>query len=516
MQSVNLSRLFSLSDAYEAIRNFTASSPMSYSDFNYAVEQKINLFATSENFDFDRVDEIADRIISAIPSVKRIFERPITHLKTTSCILPIESVHFIDNRTITHIAGHSELWENITADGNIKPRKLMSLNSVDTYKIYENIIFVHAVNTALSFLIENIHILREMIYTSRNIQFNLLERINHIEYFLAIGKLHTGYVRHYDKYRIRAERLINKLAFARRIISSGCGSTVYRKCNTVTSMPVLRSTNILRMHKDYHKIFLLLKYFNSKNVSICEKTDNQPNDDENIQRISAGYFGFLKMLTVFSAIHFNFVPVGNDFLDFSALNTKLSFSEYSLTVSEGKSDGNNIIRLDFFKDKKYSVVLIPSVSDSDSDTYSPVCKHADEYIYVKPFDDGKCVFADISNIDSFRRIQQVLLRGMIYSDEKRDICPFCGDALAKQENGNGFECARCRTIISEIDCHRCHTLFYNTDIKDFSGVPRTYPRSKNDWLSKRFAESGMHFRNIQNIDSELNFVCPCCGVITKR
>lgn len=514
MPDIYTERFLRLADAYSSIEKFISShEELRYSDFDRMVERDVNLFAMSENFDFVGTEKTVDAILAAVPAIKRIYARPITHLKTTSVILPIESVHFFDNRTILHAANHSEQWEDITDEG-IKPRKLLTQNNIDTYKIYENVAFAHAINISRSFIAHNIRILKELVYNDRNMRFNLLERINHIDYFLAIGKLHTGYVRHYDKYRIMAERLLNKLMFAQRIIMSGTGRAVYRKCRNEDKNFTLKKTNILKMHKDYHRIFVLLPYFSDRNIS--EIQEPLGTDAENLY---CGYYDYCKLLVIFSAGHFNFQCADGETIIPDSLSVKFTFGDYALTVSSMDCSENGCICLDFHKDADYRAVLIPCIKRENRDSVAESVKNtvaADEYLTVTPFDDGGDVYIDISDIDSFRRIQQIILRGMVYSDKKRNVCPFCGEGLkpsspdgntqftdsdiphppvpenpknseypndndsekrhktVNSENTDSnvfssrtYECVYCRTTISDNECTVCKRHFISTGIKSF-------------------------------------------------
>ena len=42
-------------------------------------------------------------------------------------------------------------------------------------------------------------------------EFDLLQRVNHLNYFLALGKLHTGYVRNFDKYYVVSKHCLKEL-----------------------------------------------------------------------------------------------------------------------------------------------------------------------------------------------------------------------------------------------------------------------------------------------------------------
>ena len=143
-------------------------------------------------------------------------------------------------------------------------------------------------------------------------------------------------------------------------------------------------------------------------------------------------------------------------------------------------------------------MLIPKIID-----YGEIKIIADEYVYVTPYE-GKDLFISINNIESFRRIQQVLLRGMIYSDSKRDICPFCGGNLV--ERNTDYVCEKCSTLISQRICPETSKNYFITSIDNYE---MSIDDTKSKWLRHRQHESLLHFRNITPLKNG-EFVCPYC------
>ncbi len=113
-------------------------------------------------------------------------------------------------------------------DNEVKPSKLLTKTYEDDYGIYENRVFCDLVDDVLAFARKEIRFLREMIYTNRTIEINLLERVNHLNYFLALGKLHTGYSRNFDSYYDIAARCLNKLQFISNSIIPRLKRPVYK------------------------------------------------------------------------------------------------------------------------------------------------------------------------------------------------------------------------------------------------------------------------------------------------
>ncbi|UKI50739.1 MAG: hypothetical protein L6U99_05115 [Clostridium sp.] len=88
---------------------------------------------------------------------------------------------------------------------------------------------------------------------------------------------------------------------------------------------------------------------------------------------------------------------------------------------------------------------------------------ANECLFVVPYEDSQGLFVSISNIESFRRLEQILLRGMVYSDYRRTDCPFCYGNLEKEENY--FICRSCQMQIVDTFCKvKQHEYSYTKNV----------------------------------------------------
>jgi len=504
-----------LCEDYTPILRFaTECNNITYERFDHYTVNRVNLFAIRESFDFDALDASLDRILKDLPSLKRIFAKPIIRLKDTGDILPVESVRIVNNRTIEHASRHSEMWDNITSDG-LRPKKLLTVKHEDDYAIYENLVFARVVNIILSYVSSNIRLLTNMLYTDKDMHVNLLERVNHLQYFLAVGKLHIGYVRDYDKYRPTAERCLDKLMFIERTLRARAGSPVYKKCKGYKSTLTLKKTNVFRMHKDYHRVYLLYKYFSEI------KADEIENDTALSGKSKAGYILFCSMLTIFAAGHFNFIFPQDEKMDFFALKTEARFLDWKMRIETQSLADSIVLLLTFSKDRDYRILLSPCF-DADREVNVPMkirnAIPADEYIAVSPYtSDGDAVLLSLFDIDSFRRLQQIFLRGMLCSDKARSICPFCGKPLrsVNEGAGNAYECTSCRIRILSRTCPETGEDYTATELKNYRPSRDSFSRSlsKDRFLYDRFIESQMHYVNITKLSDGAKMICPRCKKI---
>lgn len=496
-------RLAETAERYKVIDGYRRKTKsLNYVQFDYDASHGLTLFMLDPDFDFDELERIADAIVAALPAVKRIFAQPFIHLKEQDVILPVEAVRTVNNATLTHIATHSELWANVS-DGEIKPEKLLTKTYEDNYGIYENLVFCDVVDKILSFVRTNMRFLREFVYTNRTIEINLLERVNHINYFLALGKLHIGYSKNFNRYYGTVMRCANKLRSIQNSIVPRLKRPVYYNNRFRPSTVKLRKTNILSMHKEYHRIYKLAKTFEKRenpSARILTQTD--------MYALNASYFFFCRAMCIFSIGNFGFACDEQKTFDYEKELPRFTFKGWTAEIKCRKLK-QRVIELTIKKEAEYKIILIPSV---DGQTHIKLAENtADEIIVCSPNtdDDVKTTLIDISDIDSFRRIQQIVLRGMIYADKKHDTCPFCGDSLVEKPDAAAektvYECYSCRTEIVGIKCTSTGKPYYYTGIVGLKNAV-----GEDSWLAERNKEGAMHFRNITDIDETNAAICPHC------
>lgn len=497
-----LQNFTSRENEYDSILQFAKEyNRIPYARFDACTLQTLNLFALPENHYFQALDKFLNEIISALPAFKRIFSKPITRLKDTANILPVESVHVINSRSVSHLSQHTELWGNITEDG-LKPKKLMTLAHEEDYKLYENVAFVRLVDSILAFIRKNVRILKDVIYSCQPMHFNLLERTNHLMYFLAIGKLHVGYAHVQDKYQTSHERCLEKLIFIEKTLREKLHSPVYRFCKKDHSKLTLKKTNIFRLQKDYRQVYVLLKRFAGGDV-----LEDAPFTDEIPQE---GYDAYCTLLSLFAIGHFNFEFGEKTKFNFFKLSSSCQFAGWTLSMDSVSKKKVSGLQLRFTKDREYTICLLfhraEGYSKEELQAFQTAFP-AEEYVQLTPFDahDGE-LHLSLFDIDSFRRIQQCLLRGMVYADTEKPVCPFCGQAT--QKLANGCECPTCKTQILSACCPQTKEEYLYTQIKDFH-IRKTEDGRDKVWHEKQ-EESKLFYRNIHPFVKGA-FRCPKCG-----
>lgn len=467
------------------------------------------LFDVPKDARFVAIERQLDRIVATLPAFKRIFAKPIVHLKDQQKVVATEAVRVINNYTLSYAMLHSELWDK-DESGSIKPKKLMTIEKVENYVTYENRIFCRTVDTVLAFVKKTAMMLKDILYGCRELNFNLLDRTQHNSYFLAIGKLRKGYSDVGNKYNSSYDACVRKLLFIQKTIRPKLRSAVYVKCKGSGDHLALKKTNVFRSHKDYQAIYNLLKSFalSPEETALTEKAQ--------LSVARENYAAYCTLLSLFSITHFNFGFKGRTSVNLKKPNASFSFLGWTLKLQRVEKNGMIALYFLFQKDKEYGICLLMQEKDALSESaLQSFCSAfpADEYLFASASVHGErgVLYLSLYDIDSFRRIQQMLLRGMIYSDGTGESCAFCGEKMQQSERGR--ECPACRARITEQICEKTGKSYFVSQIlqsRSVFGNSRLHVET-NAFLHDRCAEAQLHFRNITEITADAAAVCPHCG-----
>ena len=501
-----------IDQAYGELLRLTETHPrISYGEHDAQTLKELRLFGVPKDEYFKRIEESLDQIIRALPAMKRIFAKPIVRLKDVSEIVPAEMARIINSHTISHASNHSELWDDITEDG-IKPKKLMTVGRTETYAIYENIIFAHVVDSVLRFLRRTEELLKDVLYNCRDMQFNLLDRTHHQSFFLALGKLYAGYSSARELQYASYFRCAEKISFIDRALRARLRLPVYAQCKGKGGKLTLKKTSIFRSHKDYREIYRLARWIEDE----MDLRELSVASEEGIPRQE--YRAYCILLSIFAAGHFNFAFSKDELFDFADFHTVCVFRNWRLTMENVEGFSHEVMVFRFQKEISHTVCLILAEKKAVSATSINEIREkvrADEYLFANAREYGEegVVYLNLFNIDSFRRLQQIFLRGMILSDEKREVCPFCGNELERQENI--FTCGICRAEIKEEQCPHTGKSYVTSGIRRLEPLGGGARREKEHekFLHDRYLEASLHFRNITPLTRDGEPICPRCGEV---
>lgn len=505
MKKENSERLYTIArilSTLEPIDSFVNKNRhLSYMEFDYLLTKSLPLFSINLCVDFKMLEERIERIRLNIPSIKRVFAKPIIELKDESSVMPVENVRIVSQNSLSYLSTHTNDASSIK-NGKVKPKRLLTRIYEDNYSIYENVIACNFLDDALFYIRNQILNLQEIVYTKDVTQINLLERINHINYFLALGKLQTGYVKNFSHYYISAYKNLDMLLELYPLLKARQSTKLYRNNLKRNRHLPLKKTNIFLMQKDYRAIYRLYKEL------LKDESHTKLEASYDINKTLDSYLEYVKLLCIFSIGHLGFETKDSKM---DLINTDVCFDYLDWKIE--LYNRNGLLYIDTIKDKMYRVVICPSLFDN----YRKCEESVDEVILSSPIEDeclgGDKLFISVENIDSFRRIQQILIRAMIASDNVHKVCPFCGEKLYYNSKANRLECYNCKMEIYKAVCTNTGKEYYYTSIAGFKAKSTNTSRGKASWLYHRKLEGLLHFRNITRIDEKGRAICPYCNEI---
>lgn len=494
--------------AYEGAARFIQThDKITWSGFDQCLLGEIRLFDVPGDAYLEYVEKTVDAIMRALPHFERIFKRPIIRLKDEHKIVPVEAVKIVDKASLTHLAAHCELWDDITEDDGIKPRKLMTIENVETYSIYENVVFAATVDAILSFVRQNLLIMKDVFYCCKDMHLNLLDRTHHSMYFLALGKLYLEYIRS----GVSLERwasCIDKMLLVDKTLRRRLSSPVYQKCRMRSYNITLKKTNIFRSHKNYKEVYRIMRLLKQRDVEEETQLSLHGGDEE--------YKSFCRLITVFSVGHFDYNCDKGGLIWLDKLRINADYLDWRLSVKELSSHGVTAFEFKTKKDIEYtSCMILDLEEDVAPEVIAAFKRHnpANEYLFCGADLSGgiENVHLSLFDVDSFRRIQQILLRGRIYSDAKQDRCAFCGNEVVQTEQG--YVCRSCQAKIEKTTCPSTNKEYYISLLasRPTKTAQEKRAQEKRQFLHDRYSEAGLHFRNITAINEHGEPICPVCG-----
>ena len=273
---------------------------------------------------FDRQSlEIADnseilyQLAECWPALRSICKRPKSHLKSVNEIRPIDAVKRIGHEAIPYLAAHNEDWEARTATG-LKPARLFSRTEDDDFQIYENRVVKTVIDMALRFLRG---LCRDLQQTKDQLNGILMSSgvstasfgfdLSHQKCVNSMMGRDENSEDDYEEQNSQAKAVTEELRRASQLLRRYRElkqTRLYRLLHRIRPVTgTLMPTNILRMDKNYHRVYLLW----SPLLAVMRKIDTEPRIGEAGTKISAGdlsaaYTDFLQTLSGFAAYSLGF------------------------------------------------------------------------------------------------------------------------------------------------------------------------------------------------------------------
>lgn len=299
-------------------------SSTSYSQFEYEflnskqneiqsiISGKLKLYAVEQNSKVRDWTSLFNILEDALPTLKRICDKPKSHLKSANEVRPIETVKRVGYESIPYLASHSEDWLARTV-GGLKPARLFSRVEEDDYQIYEN----RATKTLIERIIRFLRIEEK----------SLLDQYEQLHGIINSG-VHVGGFGFDESFQKAVNEIISKEndGDTDRMKSLELADQLHRRAKVLLrkyralrksklfrhlhkTKPVsdqIRTTNILLMDRNYNTVYELWKRF-FKETAVYVDDEDPFTADENM----SNYLQYCKTICGYAAHVLNFTVVEN-------------------------------------------------------------------------------------------------------------------------------------------------------------------------------------------------------------
>jgi hypothetical protein len=288
----------------------------------------LRMYAVDQSTKIDDITETLDKLKECFPSIRKICNKPKSHLKSINEIRPIDTVKRVGYESIPDLASHSEDWLARTATG-LKPARLFSRVEEEDFQIYENRVVKTLIDKVCNYLKNYVQDLEYKYHQMEGILNSEMQ--THSFGFdkgfqIAVSKLIPNDYLGDSKKQVEfefAEKLLKESKNIKNKYFDLKKSGLYKLLSHIKAVTnPLNETNILLLDKDYRKVFILWK-------EIQRRCALKKNDElkEKIVDVQKQYRNFINAIIQFTL----------DSLNFKDRNGRFERNNISVCINEEKS-----------------------------------------------------------------------------------------------------------------------------------------------------------------------------------
>jgi hypothetical protein len=288
----------------------------------------LRMYAVDQSTKIDDITETLDKLKECLPSIRKICNKPKSHLKSINEIRPIDTVKRVGYESIPYLASHSEDWLARTATG-LKPARLFSRVEEEDFQIYENRVVKTLIDKVCNYLKNYIQDLEYKYHQMEGILHSGMK--THSFGFdkgfqIAVSKLIPNDYLGDSKKQVefeRAEKLLKESKNIKNKYYDLKKSGLYKLLSHIKAVTnPLNETNILLLDRDYRKVFILWK-------EIQRRCALKKNDElkEKIVDVQKPYRNFINVIIQFTM----------DSLNFKEKNCRFERNNISVCINEENS-----------------------------------------------------------------------------------------------------------------------------------------------------------------------------------
>jgi hypothetical protein len=288
----------------------------------------LRMYAVEQSTKIDDITETLDKLKECLPAIRKICNKPNSHLKSINEIRPIDTVKRVGYESIPYLASQSEDWLARTATG-LKPARLFSRVEEEDFQIYENRVVKTLIDKVCNYLKNYIqdlefkyHQMEGILNSEMQTQSFGFDKGFQIAVSILIPNNYIGDNSKQDEF-ILAEKLLKESKNLKNKYYDLKKSSLYKLLyHTKSVTNPLNETNILLLDRDYRKAYILWKEIQRR--CALEKNDELK---EKIADVQKPYRNF-----IYSIIEFTL-----DSLGFKDINGRFERNNISVCVNEKDS-----------------------------------------------------------------------------------------------------------------------------------------------------------------------------------
>ncbi|MDE7163712.1 MAG: DUF2357 domain-containing protein [Clostridia bacterium] len=224
-------------------------------------------------------------IEGALHSIEQIARNPRKFIAENDLILDVAKVRRTNSRTVRHLTTHSQFVQNIDKEGEVTPKKLLTVELDEDIAIYENRFICALVNRLIKFV--------EQRYKDLNGKIDNFEQTNvcvqsEFEYGISRFKcninLQVQEPPESTEEASKNEDLFNRVETIRRRLRVLQTTEFMKKLNKAKPVrPPIQKTNLLTKNVDYnncYKLWLYISSYTYLGYSVDVKDKNLPVDGD--------------------------------------------------------------------------------------------------------------------------------------------------------------------------------------------------------------------------------------------
>lgn len=195
---------------------------------------------------------------SYLPSIDKIINTPRSNIKYLEEITIIEKAKKINASSVRHLASHTQFISNISPEGDVIPKKILTSYAEPDYAIYENRFVKTLIDRLHIFVANRLKLIQENAnsYNKNHVNLKSDFDFNETDVSVNIDVVVKKNVNNQDEKHNLG--LLKRVEFLNKMILSYRNSPFYKELAKAPKVnPPIMKTNIIMKNTDFHNCYML-------------------------------------------------------------------------------------------------------------------------------------------------------------------------------------------------------------------------------------------------------------------